>query len=308
MPLAAKKLARGGSGVPQSAGAGGRRATPAERAVLVGQLRAVVAVDGAGLEQREVGPAAGDVVARGVEQRAQERGAHHRVVLAHRVLEGHEAPARVVGRQAQPVGQPGVGEAPAHDLVQAAADERVDGAAAQALPDGQPPRAAAALGQRGRQLLEAVDARDLLDEVGLASDVVAPEGGHEHVEAARRLLDAEAQRAQDLGLARARDRAPEELLDAVLAQADDDAGRAVAADVDRAGHEPRAGQLEHQPRGDDLGLQRLLGRQALLEAPARLAAQAQDLRGAVDVGAVPVGALHQHARRARREPRSARRP
>ena len=134
----------------------------------------------------------------------------------------------------------GVGEAPAHDLVHAAPDEGVDGAAAQALLDGQPPGAAAPLGQRGRELLEAVDARDLLDEVGLARHVVAPEGGHEHVEAARRLLDAEAQGAQDLGLARARDRAPEDLLDAVLAQAEDDAGRAVAADVDRPGHEARA--------------------------------------------------------------------
>ena len=73
-------------------------------------------------------------------------------------------------------------------------------------------------------------------------------------------------------------------------------GGPVAADVDRPGHEARAGQLEHEPRGDDLGLHRLLGRQALLEAPAGLAAQAEDLRGAVDVGAVPVGDLHQHAR------------
>ena len=177
-----------------------------ERAVLVRELGAVVAVDVAGFEERQVGPAARDVVARGVEQRREERGAHDRVVLAHRVLEGHEAPARVVGGQAQPIGEPGLGEAPAHDLIHPAAHERVDRAAAQALLDAQAPGAAAALGQRGRQLLEAVHAGDLLDEVGLARDVVAPEGGHQHVEAAGRLLGLEAQRAQDLGLARARDR------------------------------------------------------------------------------------------------------
>src|SRR3954464_8673774 len=109
---------------------------------------------------------------------------------------------------------------------------------------------------------------------------MAPGSGHQHLEAARRLLDAEAQRAEDLGLARARDGAPEDLLDAMLADDIDDAGGTVAADVDRPGDEARAGQLEHEPRGDDLSLHRLLGRQALLEAPAGLAAQAQDLRGA----------------------------
>ena len=42
--------------------------------------------------------------------------------------------------------------------------------------------------------------------------------------------------------------------------------RARPADVDRAVDQPRAGQLEHQLRGDRLAVHRLLGREALLEA------------------------------------------
>jgi hypothetical protein len=83
----------------------------------------------------------------------------------------------------------------------------------------------------------------------------------------------------------------------VLAQVHRPERRPLAAYVGRPGHEPRAGELEHEPGGDDLGLHRLLGREALLEATAGLAAQAEQLRRAVDVGAVPVGDLHEHARR-----------
>ncbi len=43
------------------------------------------------------------------------------------------APQRVIGGQQQPVEQRRVGEAPADDLVQAAADDRVLGVAAHAL-------------------------------------------------------------------------------------------------------------------------------------------------------------------------------
>ena len=85
--------------------------------------------------------------------------------------------------QAQPVEQAGVGEAPADDLVQAAADERVLGRAAHPLGVAQQPHGAAARGQRGRQLLQAVDPRDLLDQVDLARDVHASQRRHRHVEA-----------------------------------------------------------------------------------------------------------------------------
>src|SRR3954469_22837946 len=103
--------------------------------------------------------------------------------------------------EAQPVGDALVGDAPADDLVQTTADERVDGAAAKALLEAQPAGRAAALGQRRRQLLEAVDPRDLLDEVGLAVDVVAAEVRDGDVEAVGLLGAAELERGEDLGLA-----------------------------------------------------------------------------------------------------------
>ena len=67
-------------------------------------------------------------------------------------------------------------------------------------------------------------------------------------------------------------------------------------DVDRAGHEPRAAQLDHQPRRQPLAGDRQLGVQLLLEARRGLGAQPERLRGAHDVRADPGGHLHQHAR------------
>ncbi len=141
-------------------------------------------VDGARLEDGDVRPVAGDVVAGGVEQRADQRGAHDRLRVRHGVLERDDAPQLVPLGQQQPVEQLGVGEAPSDDLAQAAADHRVLGGAAHALGVREPAGGAAARGQRRGQPLEAVDARDLLDQVDLARDVVAPEGGHRHLEPA----------------------------------------------------------------------------------------------------------------------------
>ena len=73
-------------------------------------------------------------------------------------------------------------------------------------------------------------------------------------------------------------------------------------------HQARAGELDHQPGGDGLRLQGLLGLQALLVATGGLGAQPQPRRRAVDVRAVPGRDLHQHARGVRPRPRSARRP
>ena len=60
--------------------------------------------------------------------------------------------------------------------------------------------------------------------------------------------------------------------------------------------EARAGQLEHQLGREDLPVHRLLGRDPLLEARGRLRAQLQLRRRALEVRAVPVRRLHQHAR------------
>ena len=92
--------------------------------------------------------------------------------------------ARVVVGEAQLLVAGDGLEAPADDLEQAAADEHVLGAAAQALGDGQhADRAAPARQRRGQLVVDAVQARDLLDEVGLAGDVVAAEVRHRDVEA-----------------------------------------------------------------------------------------------------------------------------
>ena len=93
---------------------------------------------------------------------------------------------------------------------------------------------------------------------------------------------------------------PEQPLDARLAQAQRRRGSrsGCGVDVDRARHERRAGQLDHQPGGDGLRLHRLAGRELLLEARRRLRAQAEPRRRALDVRADPGRRLHQHARRA----------
>ena len=70
-----------------------------------------------------------------------------------------------------------------------------------------------------------------------------------------------------------------------------------AGDVDRARDEPRAADLDHQPRGDPLRAHRQLGMQLLLEAVGRLGAQAELARGAQDVDPVPGRDLEQHAGR-----------
>ena len=91
----------------------------------------------------------------------------------------HDAPQVVIGLPSSSrSSSAGVGEAPADDLVQAAADQRVLGRAAHALGVREPAGGAAAGGQRRGQPLEAVDARDLLDQVDLARDVVAAQRRH----------------------------------------------------------------------------------------------------------------------------------
>ena len=107
------------------------------------------------------------------------------------------------------------------DLVEPAADERVLGAAAQRAARGvEAPAGAAPRGQRGRQLVEAPDARDLLDQVGLAGDVAAAPVRHGDVEAAGRAAHAEAERAQDRALLGQLGTGAEQLRDARVAQVD----------------------------------------------------------------------------------------
>ena len=192
-------------------------------------------------------------------------------------------------------------EAPADDLVQALRGERVGRPAAQPLAVGQPAPGAVARGQRGRQRLERAEPRHLLDQVGLAGDVGAPEGGHGDVEAVVGVGGAELERLQDLGAALARDRRrPSRRSDARVAQADRRRRRARAADVDRAGHDPVA------PHSSIISWVATAwasiacsGCSCFSKRPEASLRRPSLQRGAVDVGAVPVGGLHQHAGRGR---------
>ncbi len=269
---------------------------PAAAGAVAATARLAGDIDRAVLPQPHVLGPARLVALQVVQQRAQQRGAQQRLLLGHRVLERHRAPPRVAVSQRQPVGRVRRGEAPAEDLVQARADQRVLRPAAQPLGRLQAPRRPAPRGQRGGQLLEAPDARDLLHQVGLAVDVPAPPVGHDHVEAVGRLGDPEAQPLEHRRLLGPRDRRPEQLLDARLAQAQRRRREAGAADVDRPADRRRAAQVDHQPRRDRLAGERQLGLQTLLEAARRLGAQPEPGRGALQVRAVPGRGLHQHAR------------
>ena len=149
-------------------------------------------------------------------------GAQDRLRLAHRVEQLDDRAMAVVGAQPQPVEHVGLGEAPAGDLVQPAAGEHVLGAAAHALRMAEPGRAQPApRRQRRRQRLDAVDARDLLDQIGLARDVAAAPVRHGDVEAA--FASARRRSRASRGSRPARSRGigdPEQRCDARLAQRD----------------------------------------------------------------------------------------
>ena len=266
-----------------------------DRADVVRLLRQAVGldgdprpVDGAGLEQRDPAPArAPSAVARGhVQQRAKQRGPQLRLLRGHRVGERQRA-ARAGLEQPQLVRELRACEAPADDLVQPLRGERVLGVAPQPLHRRQPPDGAVTGGQRRRQVLEAIEPRDLLDQVGLARDVIATEVGDGHIEPVGGVDGREGERLQQLLGALARDRDAEQALDARVAQADRGGLRPGPADIDRARADGRATDVDEQSRRDRLCPQRLLGLQPLLIAARGLAAQRQLERGGMDVGAVP---------------------
>jgi hypothetical protein len=76
-------------------------------------------VDPAGLEEGHPVRVAGQVVAGGVEQAAEQCGAHHGLLLREGVEDGDRGPARVVSAKPQPVRQAGRNEAPGDHLVEA---------------------------------------------------------------------------------------------------------------------------------------------------------------------------------------------
>ena len=285
-------------------GAGEQRA---ERVVLVGERS--VAAPGRRRPDSKIATSPwprARVVARDVEQRAEERRAQDRLVGGHRVLEHDELAQLVARRREQPIGR-----APGSQNDQPTTSCRPWPASASSARRRRRCSRESAAGQRRCGLLaaspgscvETVEPRDLLDQVGLARDVAAaPVRRASRRARRRRSVDAEAERARgSRRCARAAIGDAEQAADARVAQADRRLRRRSgrATDVDRAGHERRAGQLEHQPRRDRLRLERLLGRQALLEARRGLAAQPELRRRAVDVRPVPGRDLEQDARRRR---------
>ena len=169
------------------------------------------------------------------------------------------------------------------------------------------PTARAARRQRRGQLVEPVDARDLLDQVGLALHVAVAPGRHHATALAR---GSKPRRSRiPLDASASSTRVAEQLAHALAAAAARSRGGAgLRVHVDRARHHARPAQLHHQPRRQPLGGDRLLGMQLLLEARRRLAAQPERLRGAHDVRPDPGGRLHQHARGRRPTPRRPARP
>ena len=250
--------ARGSAVAPRRRVQRARRAARRARGARRGSSRRrSAAVDGAGLEQREVGPRrarrcgarrpAASPASVGAQDRLRPRTSGSASTTTRRAASS--------GARRRRSGSPGSVKLQPTISCRPRADERVLGAAAQragsVLSRPAPPRR---VGQRGGQLLEAVHARDLLDQVGLAGDVVAPQVRDRHVEAVRRAsLDAEPERAQDLRLARGAGSACRASPARACSRRRMTAGGGPSPPTSIVpGASARAGQLDHQPRGHGL--------------------------------------------------------
>ena len=175
----------------------------------------------------------------GVEQRAEQRRAHHRLLLAHRVLERDDVAQRGSSAgQAQPVQQLGRGEAPADDLVQAARREHVLGAPPQraarasAARPRRGARAASRAARRAPSMRATSSIRSASRVTSVAAPVRAPSTSSPSSASATPKPSARGSRP-----ALARDRHAEQPLDARRRAAGSRRGRRPgAADVDRARH------------------------------------------------------------------------
>ena len=254
-------------------------------------------VDSPGLEDRHIGAVARDIVLCRVEERSEQGGTHDRLPIREGVLDRDHAAHLMLGGQAQAVKEGRRGEAPADDLVQSPPDHRILCAAAQELGVGELARSSTACGERRGQPLEAVDPRDLLDQIDLAGHILAAQRGNRRKQPTIGGIGQEVERAKDLGLALAGDLHAEDLAHTCLSEHQPcELGRG-RADVDRALQDTRAAELDHQLGRDRLSMQALLGLEPLLEAPRGLAAQGKRPGGAMNVRPVPGRDLEQHALR-----------
>ncbi len=145
---------------------------PGQMPALVRQLLAGREVHARELEERDPLVARVEVALHRADEAGDERRPQHRLVRGERI-----GKAERVGVRVAPV------EAPRVRLVEPGADERVLGTAAQALLAGQATRAGAT--GKGEGDLVQVNARDLLDDVGLARDVAGAPGRHDNIPGVR---------------------------------------------------------------------------------------------------------------------------
>ncbi len=227
------------SGLPAGRGASSAAQPPpvAARIVIQHEQRSH-------LKEAHVGHPARGIVGGHVEQRAQQGRAQQRLVLRQRVLEHRRAPARIVAREPQAIVKRRRRERPAHHLVQAPADERVGRAAAQPLGGREAPVGAAARRQRGRQLPRARGSRAtssirsasrVTSSRRTAGTVTSRAPSSSEPPSAPRSREVEC--PQDLGLARAWHRHPEDRVAPSRSRSwIVRAERRLPRHVDRAGH------------------------------------------------------------------------
>ncbi len=150
--------------------------------------------------------------------------------------------------------------------------------------------------RRGQGRLQVREPGDLLDQVDLAGDVRVALRGDRGRDLVAVALDPEAEPLEAGRAGVAVDGEADDPLHPRHAQAHDTRLGLPRPLVDRAGHEPRAAELDHQLRRDPLRPHRQRRVELLLEARGGLGAQAELAGGAQDVDPVPGRDLEQDAR------------
>ena len=135
---------------------------------------------------------------------------------------------------------------------------------------------------------------DLLDHVDLAVDVVvAVDGDGDADLVVTHAGHLEPEPLEPLASLAAPDRHAEERVEARAVHRDHVLRRDLGGDVDRARRQPRARELDQEPRGDALSTRRELGMKLLLKPRRGVGTQPEHARGAQDVDAVPGRHLEQ---------------
>ena len=270
-----------------------RRRRAGGRPVRRGLERAARVVDVGRLEQRDRGAAVRRVVAGRVEQARQQQRAHHALLLAERVLEpehrlvaeAQRARARAARRTRRRCTRTARGRAagpPARRRSRWLGVSRPTAAR----------RAGSVVGSLSRPCTRAtssIRSASRCTSLSRQGGTVTPT----RPSSARGSKPSRSRIPRSLVAAGCSSRAAAPMRSRRSSAERGDCGLRVH--VDRARHEARPAQLDHQARREPLGGDRLLGVQLLLEARGRLGAQPERLGGPHDVRPDPGGRLHQHA-------------